>query len=256
MTEDDRGSGARTIALLKIVADSGATFTLTQLGARAELPPSSVHRLLQPLIRAGMVERGPGQAYRVGSEFHRVASLIMQQVDPGRLAEPILRRLWSQWEETCSLCIYKPSSHTAVVVATIQTPHPLRFMIEPHTELSLSWGSLGRAILASLPDVDAIEAMKKHSLGPLSGQAMPSAAQMTSIIEKVREEGVAHYRNEEMDVAGVAAPVFRADGTVLGSLGVTAPARRLHVDVARKIEGSVKEAACELSALLGNKGIG
>lgn len=253
MTEDDRGAGARTIALLKIVAESGATFTLTQLGAQAALPPSSVHRLLQPLIRSGMVERGTGQAYRVGSEFHRVASLIMQHVDPGRLADPILRRLWSQWEETCSLCVYKPSTHTAVVVATIQTPHPLRFMIERHTELSLSWGSLGRAILASLPDADAAEAMKNHALGPLSGQAMPSAAQMASVIGKVRTDGVANYRNEEMDVAGVAAPVFRADGTVLGSLGVTAPARRLLPHIALDIESSVKSAARELSALLGYK---
>jgi len=198
-----------------------------------------------------MVERAAGQAYRVGSEFLRTSSLVMKQVDPGRMARPILHRLWTQWEETCSLCIYKPAAHLAVVVETIQTPHPLRFMIDNYTELSLTWGSLGRAILASLADADARAALEKPGLGPLSGQPAPAEAEMAAIISEVRSQGYAHYRNEEVDVAGVAAAVFRADGTVLGSLGVTAPARRLHPDRVSDIANSVKHAASELSALLG-----
>jgi DNA-binding IclR family transcriptional regulator len=77
---------------------------------------------------------------------------------------------------------------------------------------------------------------------------------MAQIIAEIRERGFAEYRNEAIDAAGVAAPVFRADGTILGSLGVTAPARRLLPDKIPAMATTVKAAAQELSALLGHCG--
>lgn len=255
MSDDhDRGSGSRTIALLKLIAEIEGPFTLSQLAARASLPSSSVHRLLQPLVRAGLVERTTGQCYQSGSEFLRIASLVMRQVDVGRLARPILQRLWAQWEETSSLCLYKSDSQRAVVVETIQTPHPLRFVIEAFSEMSLTWGSLGRAILGSLPPDAADAAIQRVSPGPLSGLPPPSPQEMAQVIAEIREQGFAQYRNEAIDAAGVAAPVFRANGTIFGSLGVTAPARRLLPDKIPAIAVTVKAAAQELSALLGHCG--
>lgn len=250
--DNDRGSGSRTIALLKLIAESDGPFMLSQLAARAALPRSSVHRLLQPLVREGLVERTTGQSYQTGSELLRIATLVMRQADVGRLARPILQRLWAQWEETSSLCLYKADSQAALVVETIQTPHPLRFVIEAFSEMSLTWGSLGRAILAFLPPEAADASIRRVGLGPLSGLPPPSALEMAGIISEIREQGFAQYRNETIDAAGVAAPVYRADGTVLGSLGVTAPARRLVPDKIPAIAITVKDAAKELSALLGH----
>jgi len=251
MQEDrDRGSGLRTIALLKLVAESG-TFTLSQMAARAALPVSSVHRLLQPLLQSGLVERADGQAYCAGSELLRIASLVVRNTDMGRLARPILQRLWVEWEETVSLCLYKPATQTAVVVETIQTPHPLRFVIEPFAELSLIWGSLGRAILAHLPPAEIASAMERPGLGPLSGQPPATAAEMADVIAHARAKGFVHYRNATMDAAGVAAPVFQGDGGILGSLGITAPARRLRPELVPRMAEAVIAAAKELSGLLG-----
>ena len=250
--EGGRGSGLRTISLLKLVAECDGPFTLGQLAERASLPASSVHRLLQPLLREGLVERTQRQSYQTGSEFLRISSLVLRNVDIGRLARPILRRLWEEWEETSSLCIYKPQGHFAVVLETIQTPHPLRFVIEQYSEISLSWGSLGRAILASLPPQAVAAAVRRPGLGPLSGLPPPSLGEMARIVDDIQREGFANYRNEELDAAGVAAPVFREDGAVLGSIGVTAPARRLSPDKVAALAVSVKAAAKELSELLGH----
>ncbi|HWK42431.1 MAG TPA: IclR family transcriptional regulator C-terminal domain-containing protein [Croceibacterium sp.] len=252
MSEDqDRGSGARTVALLKVIAASDGRFTLGQLSAEAGLAPSSAHRLLQPLLRGGLVERAGGQSYQTGGELLRIASLISRQVNAGSLARPILHRLWTQWEETSSLCVYKPAEHIAVVMETIQTPHPLRFAIESFAELSLTWGSLGRAILAALPAADAAAAMRIPGLSPLTGLAPPSPEDMAEVIAEVRANGFAHYRNEAVDAAGIASPVYRADGSVLGSLGLTAPARRMPLEIVPAMADSVKAAADELSAALG-----
>lgn len=249
--ENDRGSGMRTIALLKLIAESGSAFTLSQLSTKASLPPSSTHRLLQPFLRGGLVERADGQTYRAGSEFHRIASLVMRQADHGALARPILQRLWTEWEETCSLCVYKSAGHVAIVVETIQTPHPLRFVIEPYTELSLTWGSLGRAILASLPTSEAEAAIERSGPGPMTGMPPATLQGLADMITEVKAQGYAHYRNEQVDAAGVAAPVYRGDGTILGSIGITAPAQRLRPELVPAMATAVKAAAKELSEMLG-----
>lgn len=250
--EKDRGSGRRTLALLKLIAESDGSFTLSEAATRAALPVSSVHRLLQPLLHEGLVERAEGQAYRVGSEFMRIASLVLKQTDVGRFARPILHRLWLEWDETCSLCMYKPAAHVATVVETIQTLHPLRFVIEPFAELSLAWGSLGRAILASLPPQEALAALRRPSVGPLSGQPAATEKEMATIIADTRAQGFAHYRNEVIDAAGVAATVYRGDGSVFGSIGITAPAQRLRLESVPAMAEAVREAARELSNLLGH----
>ncbi len=250
----EKGSGVRTIQLLKIAADIDNPFTLSSLAAEAGLPASSVHRLLQPLLREGLIERGQGQSYQIGSEMLRLASQVIHRADVGRLARPILRRLWSEWEETCTLCAYKPNGHLARVLETLPTPHPLRFAIEPFAELSLTWGSLGRAILASLPAELAAACIERPGVGPLSGMPAPTYEEMAPILAAARELGYSQYRNDQMDVAGVAAPVLRGDGRVFGSIGITAPARRMPPERVDAMAVQVKAAAQDLSALLGFAG--
>ena len=72
-----RGAADRLAYLFKLVAGGPPQFTLGELAERADLPASSVHRLLQALVRSGLVERGQGQSYRPGRELHRLASQLV-----------------------------------------------------------------------------------------------------------------------------------------------------------------------------------
>jgi DNA-binding IclR family transcriptional regulator len=77
---------------------------------------------------------------------------------------------------------------------------------------------------------------------------------MMDVIAKVRTQGFAQYRNEQLDAAGVAAPVRRGDGTILGSIGITAPSQRLRPELVPPMATAVKAAAKELSEMLGYRG--
>lgn len=250
---NERGSGARTIAVLKLVAESGSSFTLTELSLKAGLPPSSMHRLLQPLLRGGLLERGQGSAYRPGRELFRLASLVLQQIDYNVAARPFLRELWDKWQETAVFCLYQPRDHTAQVVEMIETPHPLRHVIEPFAELSLLWGSLGRSILAQLPP-DAVTAACAASLeGPITGRPALEPDALDTELENIRARGMAIYRSEEADLAGVAAPVFRTGHIIVGSLGVTMPARRADRLDLDELGRDVRDATARLGTMLGHQ---
>jgi len=244
-----RGSGERSIALLKLVAEL-SDFSLTEIAERADLPVSSVHRLMQPLISAGLVERAGGQRYRPGGEFLRLARILLRNMDVGRLSRPFLRELWDEWQETTVLCLYRAQAHKGLIVETVPAPHPLRFVLEPMSEIPLPWGSLGRAILAHLSVQDQKHALQASpAVGPFSGSRLPAQRELERDLAEIRTRGVAVYRNDRVDLAGVAAPVLRADGTVVGSVGIILPARRFQLRKSAAMMKAVRRAANQIGKL-------
>jgi DNA-binding IclR family transcriptional regulator len=247
------GAGARTVRLLQCVAEMGEEFSVTALARRLELAPSTVHRLLQPVVSTGMIERSGVDSYRPGRELFRMASLLVQRFDVRGIVRPILRALWTEWQETCSLCLYDSASHTAKVVDTIASAHPLQYVIDPAATLSLAWGSLGRSILAYLPDehVDIVLAASKR--GPLSGKKAPPRAEMLAELRRIRRRGYARYEDRAvLNIAGIAAPVFSGHSAVLGSIGVTMPATRFRSCDSRALAEAVVAAAARVSSALGS----
>jgi DNA-binding IclR family transcriptional regulator len=247
-----QGAGARVLRVLQCVAAAERDLSLKDLAERLELPPSTVHRLLQLLVKTDMIERAEAQTYRPGRELFRVASLVLQKFDLAKLARPFVRALWSEWQETSSFCLYKPASRSALVAETLPSPHPLQFVIEPFSPVPLAWGSMGRSILAFLPaeDMDSVLAMAVR--GPLSGRPPLARSQMREEVERIRQAGCAVYEDHDPDVAGVAAPVFGPDGRVMGSLGVTMPARRFGALDQARLRESVVQCARALSHAIGS----
>lgn len=247
MSETPSGSGERLVHLIKLIASGPHNFTLGAVADRASLPPSSVHRLLKILEKTGLVERGSGQTYKPGRELHRIASQLVSRFDLARSAKPILLDLVERYHETAVLCVYSPSARRAVVAEVVLTPHPLRFNIEKGLEISLPWGSLGRAVLAFLPKSEIEMVLRNEHSGPLTGRPRPSRESLEAEFEFVRQHGFARYCEPQFDLAGIAAPVFNGEGEILGSLGVIMPSSRSSTSTEEELAAGIRAAAEDLS---------
>lgn len=246
------GSGARTILLLQTITEMNGDFALSELAKRAGLPASSVHRILQPLVRSRLVARSQGSAYRIGYEYYRLAAKVLHQVEHEVNAAPFLHPLWRKWQETAVFCLFRPAQRYGIITEIIQSPHPLRHVIEPFASISLPWGSLGRAILAQLKPAEIAAIRAKAAKGPVTGSVGPELKALLPELAKVRENGYALYRNPTADLAGVAAPVFRSDNNVIGSLGITMPVSRFDRLNTRDLCLDVVKAAAALGRSLGH----
>ena len=250
--EDARGSGARTIVLLRSIAEGEPEFTLSALSQKLKLSPSTVHRLLRALTTMGLVERTPSQSYRIGSEFFRIAALVEGKFEIGRVARPYLHELWKLSHETCAFGLYRPASHAVMIAEVVHTSFPLRYVIERLTTLSLTWGSLGRAILANLPDNEFEAAYAVSSTGPLSGRPLPSRQELRAALGEIRKRGYAVYEDRtRLEVAGVAAAVFNAGANVVGAIGMMMPLSRFEKYPLAKLGSSVVTHARLMSESLG-----
>jgi DNA-binding IclR family transcriptional regulator len=237
----------RLIALLKVIAESGQGLSLKELAAKSGLPPSTVHRLLQVLVRSAMVERGSHQSYRAGRELHRIASLVRAQFDLVSITRPHIEKLWSDWQETTVLCLYNPSDRTASIADAVLTPHPLRHAIEIGMKLALPWGSLGRSMLAMLPENEVDAVLKSESLGPLSGRPVPPRAEIAAELDRIRDQGFADYLDPDYDVAGIAAALTGEDGQLVGCIGVTMPSQRYQMHDRQALAFAIRDISKALS---------
>lgn len=98
----------RIIAMLRLFAEGGDTFSIHEIAQRLDLAPSSVHRLLAGLVDENIVERAAKRRYCVGREFGRIGALVARKIDVRRLARPMLQTILAATGETAMLGIMLP----------------------------------------------------------------------------------------------------------------------------------------------------
>ena len=86
-----RGCEYALRALQALARDPGKPATVTQLCRRASVPEHFTRKMLQPLVKAGILKsaRGPGGGFTFGREPHDIALLdVVLAIESGPLFEP------------------------------------------------------------------------------------------------------------------------------------------------------------------------
>lgn len=255
--DDSTGTVGRVIRLLRVLAEHPEEQTVKGLGLKLDLPPTTVHRLLNLLIPYGMIERHPKHPrYRAGGEYFRLASLVLKQFDVAALARPFLARLLELTRESCILWLYQPASRRIVIGDSLESSHALRYdLYNQAQDRSLTWGAVGRSILAHLSDTEIRQVLASAQPRPTDGALPPTFEQLLPEIQRIRANGYA--RSEGHLVPGataIAAPFFNASGAVAGCVGITTPIIRHNMEAERQWVPELITAMREFSRLLGHQG--
>jgi len=257
MSEPETGQGTvtRVIQMLSYLAQVQET-SIKEVSQALGLAPSTCHRLLDLLMREGMVERDPRERrYRIGVEFFRIAALAQQHFDIRRVAQPILESVVAQCDETCVLSLYDPALGRMIYAEKRDSGRMLRYQLPLNKPISLLWGSSGRAIAAYLPDETVRKIYAGESAAPASGEPLPPFALLQDQLRRIREDGFAvSFGQKIAGAVGINAPVFGANDGVVGSLGITIPEVRVSDANMERLTTLVMEAAATLSAQIGRPG--
>lgn len=247
------GTVQRVVEIIRFFAEHGET-TLKELSLALALAPSTCHRLLELLGRDGIVEHNVvHRRYRIGREFFRIGALVQSKHDVRAIALPFLRKLVDACDETSVLNLYVPSDGKMFFAEKVDSSMMLRYQLPMNMPMSVLWGASGRSILAFLDkdEVDRIYAAEGRAPG--SGEALPSRRVLEKDLTAIRQNGYdITYGQKIAGAVGISAPVFGADGKVLGSIGVTVPATRIAAKDRPRLAELVREIGTELSATLGS----
>ena len=249
---DQKGTVARTLELIQFFGSARGEWTLGELATAANLPPSTVHRLLKLMQAEGFVESDERtRRYRPGAELFRIGAMLASRMPIVALAMPILRDIVAQSDETALLSLYYPRQLQKAFVAQVESTRSMRYVIELNIRTSLLWGASAHAILAHLDSDTVAQALAQQDPSPASGE-LPNRNELAKELERIRHEGYAWSAGEGVAMAlGLAVPVFGADDTVKGSLSVTYPDFRMDDALNRQLLTLLRDGARNLSEALG-----
>lgn len=198
----------RALSLLGAYQQGDLALSLAELAERTRLYKSTVLRLLASLEHARLIQRLDDGRYGIGAEVARLHSLYAASFSLDRVAMPVLRALVAATGESAAyhvrqgdarLCLYR-----------VDSPHPIRDHIKAGDLLPLDRGTGARILIA----------FGAHP-------ARATSQKDKTLYAKIREQGYCTAIGDRLsDVAGISAPVFKADGTLAGALTLTMPASR------------------------------
>lgn len=247
---EEATSFARGLRVILTVADRGEA-RADELSTLLDIPLSSVYRYLRTLTEFGFVDRRGGR-YRLGPRLSIGSGSRVTSQRVVRMADPVLRHLAEETGETA--VVFRRVGLSAVCLHEVESPDPLRIVLDPGSMMPLHAGAPGRVLLAYAPS-EVIEEVLAAGITPVTATT-PDEAAVRESLTTIQRDGYAISEGElVLGSVAVAVPLIRADG-IVGSIALVGPAvrcdapwraraRRLLVSGAETIVGSLSDDGVE-----------
>ncbi len=241
----------KTLAVLRALSTPEPPHRLADLAERAEVGKTSAHRILQVLVAGNYAHaRGDG-VYAPGPALYAIGTAASGQLDLDGVARPILAELQRVTGHTVHFAVR--SGRAAVYVSKIEGDKPYQMASRLGMQIHLHCTAIGKAVLAALPDEDVEELLSGQD-DPTAGTAPAQVepAELRKDLRAVARRGYSIDNEEnERNVRCVGAPVFTAEGAVLGGISVSGLAFMFSLKQIQTVGPQVAEAADRLSAAFG-----
>lgn len=243
----------RGLSLLEALARAEGGLTLTDLGQRVQLAPSTAHRLLATLEKMGYVyQAGEMGRWYIGLQAFTVGTSFLANRDFVAQSHPYMRRLMEQSGETANLGILDGTE--AVFIDQVQCREMMRTIVKLGSRVPLHASGVGKAMFAALPD-DEIEAiLKVKGLPRITHNTITSPETMWASIRVIRQRGWSFDDEEHaLSTRCVAAPIYNEHAEVLGAISLAGPSSRLPDERIKQLGPLVAHTAEELTHRLGGR---
>ena len=240
----------RVVAILDLLGASDDALSLAEICQHMELRKSTAHRALMALERTGLIERAPGNRYRLGLKLYDMGNRAVEQIDLRARVHPFLRKLALRVGEIVHLGVLHK---TRVVYIDKVEPINRRVCISSRTGTSnpVYSTSLGKAILAFLPSEEVQSVIECIEFVTFTSKTLNTAQELKAALERVRRRGYA-IDDEEMEIGTrcVGAPVLDSNERAIAAVSVSGSALRLEAHCVPGIAEHVIRCTKEISAAL------
>jgi IclR family acetate operon transcriptional repressor len=240
----------RALAVLSLFIDATVDgLTLTEVAGSADLRPSTAHRLLRALVRAGYLEQdATTERYRLGTTSALLGRAAGSALGLD-LARPVLERLAAATGESVSIGVLDGAD--VVILLAVDSAQPLRMERSAGARVAAHASAIGKAILAFDPHGSSAAVRSLGDLASFTPSTLSRADDLVAHLEQIRADGLASNREERYPgAAAVAAPILDRRGHARAAVGVQLPAVRFDGPHADLVALQVREAAVELASLV------
>lgn len=226
-TPADTATPSAVIDRISLVLDAfegHGRLTHAQVARRTGLPRSSVHRILEQLVRLRWLRRN-GRNYELGLRLMELGSLAIHQDRLHRAAVPFLHELHRSTGYVVHLAVLDGADvvYLDKVGDRLGNAVPTRVGGRQPAHCT----AVGKAILA---DTEAADFFEAGTARTKTRYSITTAAQLRAELAKVRAHGVAFEREESVPGFGcVAAPIGEI-GRAVAAVSICGPIQRMTLD--------------------------
>lgn len=243
---------AKGLLVLSTLADAGKPMRLQELAAATRLPAPTVFRLLRTLQAHEYVRQLPDDGTVLGAAVMKLA-LALRQTDVAVAGRGPLRALAETTGETVNMGVLLGSG----VLYTIRILNAdfLTANIRVGSVLPAWWTSMGKMLLASLPDQEWRSRLADvdFQLAGSGPNAVRTIEDLARQLEKVRQQDWASQDEEvSRGLLSIAAPVRDESGQVIAAINLAVQTHRLRMrQLVSRLLPQLLATADEISRSLG-----
>jgi DNA-binding IclR family transcriptional regulator len=217
----------RLFALLEVIASKDQFFSLQGLTEETNIPKPTLHRMLQQLESAGLLERsGDSRQYGTGVRLRKLAENLLLNDTFHGARHGVLRSLVNEVGESCNLTALSGSE--VMYLDRVETPAPLRFYLHSGSRVPVHCSASGKLFLAGMTPVQRQRLLAHTRLEAFTPKTLTNLDALEEEIRQVKRQGFA-LDNEEFlpGLLCVAVLVPSASGRSNLCVAVQAPVMRL-----------------------------
>jgi IclR family transcriptional regulator, pca regulon regulatory protein len=242
---------ARGLAVLQAFADQNEYLTLSEVAKITKVSRASARRCLITLEVLGYVETR-GKFFRLAPRILGLTRAYLSSNLLPRVAQPFVERASDALGTSCSVSILQGDD--IIYVARSSRRRTDSLMRDVGAHLPAYCTSMGRVLLASLPDDELNAFLKRIKPQPLTPFTITDKKNLKRTILKVREDGYCLSDQEVgLDVRAIAVPVHNAAGQVVAAMHAVVHEGSGSAGKQRMISALVpvlRKAAADMQALL------
>jgi len=226
----------RVLALMLAFSAERNTLSARDLAAATGIALPSVYRYITLLRETGLLADGDRGTFRLSARMIGLARAAEAAESIIEIADPVMRALAAETEET--VILVRLIGRSAVCVHRIESKHHLRTTFEPGQPLPLERGASARILLAGLPLETRRDYLTSYAARDPSG-----AAELEEKVVLAAQRGWA-VSEEEIDrgVWAASAPVLQGR-RVIAALTIPSPLSRAPSTLREKRLNQVRVAA-------------
>ncbi len=222
----------RGLAVIRAFDADHPELTLSEVARVSDLTRAAARRFLLTLFDLGYVTTD-GRMFRLTPRVLELGYSYLSGFTLPQIAEPHLERLVALIRESSSLCVL--DGDDIVYVARVPTHRIMTATITVGTRFPAHVTSVGRVLLAQLPDEELDVRLARADLRPLTARTIVSADLLRTELRRVRRQGYAIVDQElEEGLRSVAVPVRDRDGEAVAAVNVPVHASRNSVESVRR----------------------
>ncbi|MFF3612200.1 IclR family transcriptional regulator C-terminal domain-containing protein [Streptomyces sp. NPDC002580] len=222
----------RGLAVIRVFGADRPELTLSEVARDSDLTRAAARRFLLTLVDLGYVHTD-GRIFRLTPRVLELGYAYLSGLGLPEIALPHLKRLAEQVGESSSLCVL--DGDDVVYVARVPTRRIMTAAITVGTRFPAHVTSVGRVILAHLPDEETAARLERADLLPLTARTIVAPDLLEAELRRVRKQGYAIVDQElEEGLRSVAAPVRDRQGAVVAAVNIPVHATRNSLESVRR----------------------